>query len=65
MELSLKLGAGRLNKESIVDYNVGIKLHKNILDQVKKGDILATLYVNDLNLNLTKEDLDIFKIRNN
>lgn len=64
-KLSLKLGAGRLNKESIVDYNVGIKLHKNILDQVKKGDILATLYVNDLNLNLTKEDLDIFKIRNN
>lgn len=64
-KLSLKLGAGRLNKESIIDYNVGIKLHKNILDQVKKGDILATLYVNDLNLNLTKEDLDIFKIRNN
>ena len=62
---SLKLGAGRLNKESIVDYTVRIKLHKNILDQVKKGDILATLYVNDLNLNLTKEDLDIFKIRNN
>ena len=64
-KLSLKLGAGRLNKESIIDYTVGIKLHKNILDQVKKGDILATLYVNDLNLNLTKEDLDIFKIRNN
>lgn len=64
-KLSLKLGAGRLNKESIIDYTVGIKLHKNILNQVKKGDILATLYVNDLNLNLTKEDLDIFKIRNN
>lgn len=64
-KLSLKLGAGRLNKESIIDYTVGIKLHKNILDQVKKGDILATLYVNDFNLNLTKEDLDIFKIRNN
>lgn len=64
-KLSLKLGAGRLNKESIIDYTVGIKLHKNILDQVKKGDILATLYVNDLNLNLIKEDLDIFKIRNN
>ena len=54
-----------INKESIIDYTVGIKLHKNILDQVKKGDILATLYVNDLNINLTKEDLDIFKIRNN
>ena len=64
-KLSLKLGAGRLNKESIIDYTVGIKLHKNILDEVKKGDILATLYVNDLNINLTKEDLDIFKIRNN
>lgn len=63
-KLSLKLGAGRLNKESIIDYTVGIKLHKNILEEVKKGDILATLYVNDLNLNLTKEDLDIFKIRN-
>ena len=61
-KLSLKLGAGRLNKESIIDCTVGIKLHKNILDQVKKGDVLATLYVNDLNLNISKEDLDIFKI---
>ena len=38
--------------------------------KIKKGDIVAVISgkqkpVNDLNLNLTKEDLDIFKIRNN
>lgn len=64
-KLSLKLGAGRLNKDSIIDYSVGIKLHKNVSDLVNVGDTLATLYVNDLNIDLTKEDLDIFKIKNN
>lgn len=64
-KLSLKLGAGRLNKESIIDYSVGIKLHKNVFDTVNVGDVLATLYVNDLNINLSKEDLDIFKIKTN
>ena len=26
---------------------MGIKLHKHIGDEVKKGEVLATLYIND------------------
>ena len=51
-KLSIELGAGRKTKEDKVDHTVGIKLNKLIGDKVKKGDILATLYVND------KIDLD-------
>ena len=45
-KLSVKLGAGRVNKEDKIDYNVGIYLNKLVGDTVKKGDILATIYVN-------------------
>ena len=45
--LSVNLGAGRKNKEDKIDYGVGIRLHKHVGDSVKKGDVLATLYVND------------------
>lgn len=45
-KLSLGLGAGKVNKEDKIDYTVGIKLNKLIGDSVKKGDVLATLYVN-------------------
>ena len=41
------LGGGRLTKEDIIDYTVGIVVHKKIADAVKKGDILATIYAND------------------
>ena len=42
------LGAGRANKEDAVDCGVGIVLHKETGDAVTEGDVLATLYVNDL-----------------
>lgn len=45
-KLSLGLGAGKVTKEDKIDYTVGIKLNKLIGDSVKKGDVLATLYVN-------------------
>ncbi len=45
--LSVLLGAGRANKEDKIDYGVGIKLHKLVGETVKKGDVLATLYVKD------------------
>ena len=44
-KLSLALGAGKETIEDKIDYTVGIKLNKLIGDKVKKGDILATLYV--------------------
>lgn len=45
-KLSLGLGAGKVTKEDKIDFTVGIKLNKLIGDSVKKGDVLATLYVN-------------------
>jgi pyrimidine-nucleoside phosphorylase len=59
-KLSLELGAGKLNIKDKIDYSVGVKLNKLVGERVKKGDILATLYVND---NVPKIDIDkIFTI---
>jgi len=44
---SLKLGAGRETKESIIDHGAGIVLKKKIGDFVKKDEVLATLYSNN------------------
>lgn len=62
-ELSVKLGAGRITKDSKIDYSVGIKLLKQSGDLVKKGDILAKLYVNDLNIKLTKDDINFYSVK--
>ena len=45
--LSVRLGAGRLNKEDSIDYTVGIVLKKHINDHVNISDTLCTLYVNE------------------
>lgn len=62
-KLALKLGAGRLNKKSKINYGVGIKLLKREGDKVKKGDILAELYVKNFKIDLTEEDLKLFVIK--
>ena len=60
-KLSVKLGAGRVNKEDKIDYNVGIYLNKLVGDTVKKGDLLATIYVNK---NVKLDEFDkIFTIK--
>ncbi len=41
------LGAGRENKDDIIDPSVGIKVIKKVSDYVDIGDTLAILYVND------------------
>lgn len=46
-EASVLLGAGRENKDSLVDYTAGIRLHKKTGDYVKQGDCIATLYANN------------------
>lgn len=59
-KLSLALGAGKVTKEDKIDYTVGIKLNKLVGDSVKKGDVLATLYVNK---NVPNYEIEkIFKI---
>ena len=55
-ELSVSLGAGRRTKEDAIDHTVGIVVEKEIGDQIKKDDLLATLYVKDNNLNLNPDD---------
>lgn len=62
-ELSVKLGAGRITKDSKIDYSVGIKLLKQSGDFVKKDDIIAKLYVNDLNIKLTKDDINFYSVK--
>ncbi|MDG2193567.1 MAG: pyrimidine-nucleoside phosphorylase [Polaribacter sp.] len=44
---SVKLGAGRETKESVIDHGAGILLKKKIGDYVKKGEALAILYSNN------------------
>ena len=38
------LGAGRETKESEIDYSAGIIMQKKVGDNVKAGDVIATLY---------------------
>lgn len=46
-KLACYLGAGRIKKEDKIDMAVGIILNKKVGEEVKKGDLLATIYAND------------------
>ena len=46
-EIARILGAGRLNKEDKIDFEVGIVLNKKVGDKIKKGEELLKLYVKD------------------
>ena len=41
------MGAGRERKTDPIDYSVGVYLNKKSGEEVKKGDILYTIYSND------------------
>ena len=45
-EVALELGAGRLTKESELDYDAGVKLLCKQGDHVKAGDPLFTIFTN-------------------
>ncbi len=47
-KISCELGAGRKTKNDKIDLNVGLILNKKIGDYVNKGEILATIYANNL-----------------
>ena len=40
----MRLGAGRVSKDSKIDYNAGIILKKNVGSYAKKHEVLALLY---------------------
>ena len=44
---ALALGAGRENKESVIDLAVGLVLNKKVGDFVEKGSVLAYMHYND------------------
>lgn len=56
---SLILGGGRETKDSVIDPMVGLVFSKKVADEVKKGDILATIYGNDKEK--VKQAVDHFK----
>ncbi len=43
----IMLGAGRKNVDDLLDYGAGIVFHKKLGDEVRKGDLLVTVYSND------------------
>lgn len=45
---SMELGAGRRFLTDVIQFGAGIKLHKKTGDYVNKGDLLATLYSDDM-----------------
>lgn len=47
-KLASFLGAGRITKEDKIDNKVGIVLNKKKSDSVKKGEVLAYIYANNL-----------------
>lgn len=53
--LAIKLGAGRLSKDDILDYQAAIVLNKKNGEIIKKNEVIMTLYTN-------KNDIDELKI---
>lgn len=47
---SMLLGAGRSRKEDVIDFSAGILLKKKFGEPVKKGDVLAVLFADDVKL---------------
>ncbi len=60
----MALGAGRKTKDDIIDYGVGIVLNCSCGDYVNEGDVIATLYVRNENLNIQPLD-EVFVIEDN
>ena len=54
---SLKIGGGRVTKESHVDHGVGVVLHKKVGDYVEAGEAIATVYARTIEESLMGADL--------
>ena len=63
-KINSMLGAGRIKKDDLIDYNAGIILNKKINDYVNKNDLLATLYT-DKEIDLSKEYLSSIELSAN
>lgn len=54
---AMLLGAGRKTKEDLIDYTVGVKLHKKVGMDVTEGEPLVTIYANRENVDDVKQML--------
>ena len=61
-ELAATLGASKKSLDDKIDYTVGIMLNVKIGDHVNTGDTLYTIYTNEENVNLSKNDTDFITI---
>lgn len=57
-QVALELGAGRHTKEDSIDFSAGIVLKHKTNDQIKKGDVIGTLYSNK---EITNGLIEMFK----
>ena len=63
---AMRLGAGREKKEDIIDQASGIVLNKKIGDEVKKGEVLATLYTDRPSFDMIVKDIySAFEVSDN
>lgn len=47
-KLSCMLGAGRMRKEDSIDPRVGFVFNKKVGDIVNEGDVIGTIYADDI-----------------
>ena len=64
-EFSRSLGAGRINKDDIIDNNVGIKIFKKCGDYIEKDDIIAQVFYNKDVPNIVDKVNSFFTLTNN
>lgn len=60
-EIARSIGAGRLKKDDIIDYSVGLILNKKVGDYINKDEELLKIHLNDKGVNISKL-LDCFVI---
>lgn len=63
-EYVMHMGAGRVTKEDVIDYGVGIVLSHKVGDYIKEGEDLAVLYVRNSDID-TKSLDNVFTIEDN
>lgn len=54
-EAAMNLGAGRAEIADKIDHTVGIVLNKKVGDKVSHGDVIATIYANELGIEVASK----------
>ena len=54
-EAAMNLGAGRAKLTDKIDHAVGIVLNKKVGDKVSHGDVIATIYANELGIEVASK----------